>query len=346
MATPLSNCKRTGQVRPDGPVRVVDVRTVTLRMLREGIGEALRDAMSASSVEEFCTSIGLASPNPPEDIAFSSKRAYVVRRLTGKAEAELLRIALLVLDECDPAVQSAADLAHLVAQLNATGVPGELKNLIFAADGPKPEIVLSDAINNNLVVVKNDQFCLVYDRPLGDGALTWRQLGDWWAHREGLTDRPQTEIWYSLLERLDRSLGANDAERRVLHTYAQRYPRLGPDIPALIPQVYLHYDPYSHARHAPGIPPLARQRMDFLMLLPNRVRIVIECDGKQHYAEDDGRASPRKYAEMVAEDRALRLRGYDVYRFGGHELGEGSESRIAAFFDALHARHSKTQLPG
>ncbi|MET8310697.1 DUF559 domain-containing protein [Micromonospora sp. NPDC005173] len=72
----------------------------------------------------------------------------------------------------------------------------------------------------------------------------------------------------------------------------------------------------------------------------NHVRIVIECDGKQHYADDDGRANPRKYAEMVAEDRALRVRGYEVYRFGGHELKEGSETRIGAFLDALHARHN------
>lgn len=67
---------------------------------------------------------------------------------------------------------------------------------------------------------------------------------------------------------------------------------------------------------------------------------MIECDGKQHYADDDGRANPRKYAEMVAEDRALRVRGYEVYRFGGHELKEGSETRIGAFLDALHARHN------
>jgi hypothetical protein len=60
--------------------------------------------------------------------------------------------------------------------------------------------------------------------------------------------------------------------------------------------------------------------MDFLPLLPNRSRIVIECDGVQHCADDDGRASPHRYADVVAEDRVLRLRGYEVYRFGGAEL--------------------------
>jgi very-short-patch-repair endonuclease len=95
---------------------------------------------------------------------------------------------------------------------------------------------------------------------------------------------------------------------------------------------------------------LARQRMDFLLLLPNRVRVVIECDGVQHYAGDDGRAELRRYAEMVAEDRALRLRGYEVYRFGGYELqdpnGDGAaDRRLASFFNALADRRSKQPTP-
>jgi hypothetical protein len=66
--------------------------------------------------------------------------------------------------------------------------------------------------------------------------------------------------------------------------------------------------------------------MDFLLLLPRRARVVIECDGIQHYADnhklDNERryANPRRYAEMVAEDRELRLKGYEVYRFAGAEL--------------------------
>jgi hypothetical protein len=44
---------------------------------------------------------------------------------------------------------------------------------------------------------------------------------------------------------------------------------------------------------------------------------------------------------MVAEDRRLRLRGYEVYRFGGDELREGphTEQLLATFFDDLAARH-------
>ena len=65
--------------------------------------------------------------------------------------------------------------------------------------------------------------------------------------------------------------------------------------------------------------------MDFLLLLPNSVRVVIECDGQQHYADNTGKASPRRYAAMMAADRDLRLKGYEVYRFGGAELTDTSQ---------------------
>ncbi|MEU9019175.1 hypothetical protein [Actinomadura sp. NPDC048394] len=221
-------------------------------------------------------------------------------------------------------------------RLIGSGVPGALKNLIFAAIGPKPDIVLDDAVNNDLRIVRNAHNCLVYDRALAAHGLTWAELSDWWADRQGMTGEPDPDI----SRRLDRSLGDNDAERRILRSYADRYVRLGPDIPALIPQVYLHYDPYTAAeRRTPG--PLARQRMDFLLLLPHRARVVIECDGRQHYAGDDGRADPRRYAAMMAEDRDLRLKGYEVYRFGGAELTDprATHRMLDAFFDRLHRRY-------
>jgi very-short-patch-repair endonuclease len=52
-----------------------------------------------------------------------------------------------------------------------------------------------------------------------------------------------------------------------------------------------------------------RQRLDFLLLLPRRRRVVIELDGIQHYADDKRRADPQRYAQMVAGDRALQLAG-------------------------------------
>lgn len=86
--------------------------------------------------------------------------------------------------------------------------------------------------------------------------------------------------------------------------------------------------------------PLARQRMDFLLLYSDRRRVVIEVDGRRHYADEQtGQASPRLYSQMVAEDRRLRLAGYEVYRFGGHELtAPDAEPMVATFFDDLHEK--------
>ena len=79
------------------------------------------------------------------------------------------------------------------------------------------------------------------------------------------------------------------------------------------------------------------------MMMPGGVRVVVEVDGKQHYAVGDS-ASPRLYTEMVAEDRALRLKGYKVFRFGGYELSEdpNAPAMLRQFFDDLEARFGST----
>lgn len=89
---------------------------------------------------------------------------------------------------------------------------------------------------------------------------------------------------------------------------------------------------------------------DFLLLLGHGARVVVEVDGRHHFANGEV-ASPARYAEMAAEDRRLRLQGYEVYRFGAAELGdvERAEGRFAVgprskqlvvdFFEKLFARH-------
>lgn len=76
--------------------------------------------------------------------------------------------------------------------------------------------------------------------------------------------------------------------------------------------------------------------MDFLLLLPRRRRIVLELDGIQHYADGGGRADPARYAVMAAADRELRLAGYEVYRFGGHEIAD--RVRAPALLDDFFSR--------
>lgn len=80
--------------------------------------------------------------------------------------------------------------------------------------------------------------------------------------------------------------------------------------------------------------------MDFLLLLSHRARLVIEVDGRSHYADDNGCAEPGRYAAMMAEDRVLTLSGYEVYRFGAEEFAApDAKETIAAFFDELLARY-------
>jgi very-short-patch-repair endonuclease len=84
---------------------------------------------------------------------------------------------------------------------------------------------------------------------------------------------------------------------------------------------------------------LPRQRMDFLFLFSSLERIVIEIDGKQHYATDN-QASPELYSEMVSEDRKLRLIGYEIYRFGGAELqNDRGEGIVEEFITSLFQKH-------
>jgi hypothetical protein len=274
---------------------------------------------------------------PPSDgnhEPMASKRAYVKNRLGHVSLHELVPIAQLVLEEYDD-----DELAKLVAGDGFHGVDGELKNLIFAADGIKPRIVLRDAINNVIEIVEGADRCLVYDRPLGRAGLSWGELLDWWmAHSEHDGEREAAEALY---RRLHQTL-ASPPEKLVFRQYCRRYSGDdGRKVPALIPQVYLHYDPYTRRElDARGEAEIPRQRMDFLLLPGDRARIVIEVDGKQHYSDDRGAASPSRYAEMVREDRAIRLDGYEVYRFGGYELRGGAGEQLSdKFFNRLLERH-------
>jgi hypothetical protein len=192
---------------------------------------------------------------------------------------------------------------------------------------------------------------LVFTDPLPP-QLTWRQMVAWWTknHQPGADEKTAAE---SLYRRLYRSLDSSP-EQLVMRTYCARYSEdSGFDLPALIPQVYLHYDPYTR-RSGKQSGALFRQRMDFLLLAPDRSRIVIEVDGVHHYGrpnppDEHGRithtAVPRLYAEMVVEDRRLRLAGYEIYRFGGWELtGPGGEHLLTDFVTELLARHRKPAL--
>lgn len=305
---------------------------VTVLELRDAIADVLATAYKQYEIEAASDRLGL--PVVADAWTYNSKRVYVRNRLAGVGLSELTELAQRIVED-----HHAPELAALVSRARGIrGVDGELKNLIFAADGPKPRIVLKDAINNVIEIVDGADRCLVYDRPLPPDGLTWGELVGWWTSGMPGSSGDHESAARDLYRRLSRSLGS-PAETVLFQAYAARYG--GPDgdaTPALIPQVYLHYDPYT-SRELASMQgqELPRQRMDFLLLLSQRRRVVVEVDGQQHYSEE-GRPSPKRYAEMVIEDRRIRLAGYEVFRFGGWEMSRpDAKDAVNRFFDALLA---------
>ncbi len=218
------------------------------------------------------------------------------------------------------------------------GVIGSPKYLIFGSSGNKPDIVIDDAVNMDIRIVRYADQCLVYDQPPPHGDLTWQMLLEWWGEKNNVDprdDKVRQEFGFRLRESLQ-----SEPEKLLFDTYFKYFRRkYGKNLPALLPQVYLHYDPRH--RNERDKPVLVRQRMDFLILLRNSVRVVLEIDGKQHYADDEGLASPPRYAEMVTEDRRMRLLGYEIFRFGGAEFvsSENGIKMITKFISELFLRY-------
>jgi very-short-patch-repair endonuclease len=291
-----------------------------------GVGSDLIHETTAANIADVIDALldqlPLESMKPDVDVGWKSQRVALQALLT----------------EAHSGLQVRADGRGLDL-VTSHGPRSIAKNLIFAANGPKPEFVVSDAISNDLEIVRNSEYCLMYDRPLSAAGVSWRDLTVWYGERPDMAGMGDQEVARQLYNRLFQSMAGNDAECFIFRQYCSRYRIRGSGIPALIPQVYVHLDPYTRQS---GKASLVRQRMDFLLLFPGHRRIVVELDGRQHYADEDGRADVRLYAEMVAEDRKLRLLGYEVYRFGGYEINLHSESTrskttamLGEFFDNL-----------
>jgi len=216
------------------------------------------------------------------------------------------------------------------------------KNLIFASSN-KPDLRFRDAIDNDVEIVSNAADVLIYDRPIGKDGLTWADLQAWWSEREKVTDANQAKK--DLYQRLKRALPSNSPPQlAVFDGFYQGYGRAVPILPALLPEVWLHWDPQTVSER--GKDALLRFRMDFLLLLPHGVRVIVEVDGKHHYAKANGSADPERYAQMMRADREMRLTGYDLYRFGASELlSPSAKGYVKEFFDALFKRHGVSVNP-
>ncbi|WP_407109565.1 hypothetical protein ACE1N8_00110 [Streptomyces sp. DSM 116494] len=308
---------------------------IRMEQLRELVKQELVRKTTGSTLPGVCQRLGMSLPDETGHLNGYSKGQYVRERLESVGDRELPDLARRVVAQL-----GSDELEAVLARMGPRGASGEFRNLIFAGIGPKPRIVYPDAVGNHLRLEENAEFWLLYDQPLTFEGLTWGHLLDWWRSTEpAVSGLDGVRASSHLYRRLKQSL---DEKSPPEHTFFAAYARRlagpgGTDLPAMLPQVHLHYDPYTKAMRGGRPGRLTRERMDFLMLLPNGVRVVLEVDGVHHYSED-GRPSPRVYADMVREDRALRLAGYEVYRFGGYELMQaGAETLVDRFFDEFFA---------
>lgn len=276
---------------------------------------------------------------PPRRFAiFLEKLASAEIQVDAEAQEELVAIVNPHLRSVGVEFRHTSNVdGYPVFKLESLRTPkGRPKNLIFAS-AIKPDIRFRDAINNDIEIVAGKDDVLVYDRPLTPDGLQWGELQQWWAE---LTNEPDANnakqtLFYRLQDCLPES---SPPQRALFRAFFKTFGDAVPRLPALLPEVWLHWDPKTVA--ARGANALLHHRMDFLMLLPGGARVVLEVDGVHHYSDDDGRPSPRVYGRMAAGDRELKLAGYEVFRFGGAELqGDKAQQLASNFFRQLFHRH-------
>ncbi|MFE6022878.1 hypothetical protein ACFQ6O_41300 [Streptomyces sp. NPDC056441] len=211
------------------------------------------------------------------------------------------------------------------------------RNLIFATLG-KPDIRFTSALDNDIEIAEQEDKILVYDRPVGKDGLLWSDLLSWWQETRNADSAEEAAL--ALYSRMESSLPRlSEGQKNLFWLYHHIYKRQLHDVPALLPEIWVHWDPKTIRER--GERAQQNLRMDFLMLLPGNRRIVLEVDGMQHYTRNGGsKPDSAKYAATMAGDRDLKFRGYEVLRFGHDELRDRKRAHplVADFFRALLGR--------
>ena len=229
---------------------------------------------------------------------------------------------------------------------NKVALPsGTIKNIIFAANKSKPDIVVDNVLENTVKILDAGD-ALVYEADIPEKGLSWTELSKWYEQYEPENTQKM------LADRLFFSLDS-PPEQLFFRAYCKFIQKNGLHLPALIPQVYLCYDPKTDKERF-GNKVFEHQRMDFMFIINREHRVVIEIDGIQHYSDGkniDGTyykcADVNKYAQMMKAHREMVLDGYDVYRIGGKELyvEDGNEEpAIQVVFDFLERLFRKYRL--
>lgn len=290
------------------------------------------------SVEVLFDKLGALNASNQRFVLFLEGLASADVLLDESAQRRFVDLVNAPLSTCGVELrETGMDGGYPVFHVLSIGLPtGRPKNLIFASP-LKPDLRFRDAVNNDIEIVTNAEKVLVYDRPIPVEGLRWSDLQGWWSETRKIPNNENAKK--KLYTRLRESLPENSPSQTLFFdAFYHGFGRAVPNLPVLLPEVWLHWDPKT-ARER-GVDALTRFRMDFLLLLPHAVRVVVEVDGMHHYAQPHGQADGIKYAEMVAADRELKLAGYDVYRFGTAELHRNeSRQMVRRFFVGLFNRY-------
>jgi hypothetical protein len=286
---------------------------LTIGLLQNTIPVVLY-VLSANELSKWCDRLGLG---PSDKDPMASKKSYVRDRLLGTPSSTFSTVAEQVLRE----FQSHADgngkeppteewLRAWQALREAVGID-EIQTIVFASDG-KPDLVLHDVPNSQLADAKGS--ALIWRTHITEKGLTVADMLQWWRSNRRADD--------SLYRRFSECC-QNNEEHAVLDFYYQTLVKMdvNSELPALLPQVWLSYDPLTR-----------EQRLDFLMYLPGRRKVIIEVDGIYHISKGDGRACLETYSKGVAADRGLMAKGYTIYRFGANEIQQDAAEVLGQFF--------------
>lgn len=160
------------------------ISTISTRTLSRVVEEALMDTFTRKDLEvvllEELSLTWTRDDIEPTDSDLAKRdliRGYIREWLV----PQLITLAGRIDKDLELSDAWAAELHRYVdAYQRGAGVANPTKNLIFAANGPKPEIVLRDAVSNDIEIAANAQYCLVYDQPVPPEGLRFARLVEWW----------------------------------------------------------------------------------------------------------------------------------------------------------------------
>lgn len=279
---------------------------------------------SANDIAQWCDRLEMGPSNKEP---FSSKRSYVRDRVLNTPPSKLAVVVENVLREFQPHADGKGKepptegwLRAWEALREAVGID-EIQTIVFASRG-KPDLVLHDVPNSQIADAKGA--ALIWRTRITEKGLTVADMLDWWRSNHRADD--------SLYRRFSECCQNND-ERSVLDFYYRTVVKMdeNSELPALLPQVWLSYDPLTREQRY-GKPALDRQRLDFLMYVPGRRKVIIEVDGIYHISKGTGQACLETYSKGLAADRGLMAKGYTIYRFGANEIQEDAMDVLGQFF--------------